>query len=273
MQLRLVGSALLCALTAAAHAAPVPIDLRTWSQRGPAANGNWNVAADGSSVLQTVNGNPTFFVSPDSHINTTLRGQMRVETTSDDDFIGFVLGFKSPVANGNDMDFLLFDWKRAAQSSGGLMAQQGFALSQVKGTITNYVPGFWGHSDSPEFDVLATNYGAGKGWAANITYDFTILYQDNRVRIDLAGGAFGAGQTIFDIAGNFQDGSFGFYNYSQAQVRYSGLTEEDSPLAVSAPGSLALALLGLAAAASVHRRVPRRGGATRAASIGLHVTD
>jgi hypothetical protein len=268
MHKRITVPATLAVLLAAgaagsAGAAEVAIDLNNWSKRGPTANGNWTVAADGSNVFQSVNGNPTFFVSDTDEINTTLRGRIKVETTGDDDFIGFVMGFNAPTTTGNDMDYWLFDWKQGTQGSGGFTAFEGFAFSRVQGTITNYIPGFWGRTDSAGFDNLATNYGAGLGWADNVEYDFTILYQDNRVKIDIAGGAFGAGTTVFDLAGTFGNGRFGFYNYSQASVRYSGLTEEDTPpppppppppTGVPAPGSLALAGLGLLMAQVARRR-------------------
>ena len=69
------------------------IDLSAWSQEGPPGAGNWVVAVYGESVLQTINGAPTHFVSPNNFINTTIGGSFSVETTSDDDFIGFVFGF------------------------------------------------------------------------------------------------------------------------------------------------------------------------------------
>ena len=254
----LATSFLLLAATTAI-AAPIPIDLNTWQRRGPASNGNWVVAADGSSVLQTINGDPTFFVGPDNQIDTTIRGSIRVETTGDDDYIGFVFGFNGPVSTGNDMDYVLFDWKQNDQSSGGALAREGFALSRVNGTITNYIPGFWGHTSGAGFDVLATDFGSDRGWADNTTYDFTILYQTNRIRFDIAGGAFGTGQTVFDVSGVFPDGQFGFYNYSQSTVRYAGLTEEvtpptEPPTGVPEPGTLGLLAIGLGAVAAGLRR-------------------
>lgn len=245
----LLGLGLLLLPMTAALAAPVPIDLTTWGQRGPSGNGSWNVASDGSSVLQTINGNPTFFVSPDNQINKTLRGQITVQTSGDDDFIGFVLGFNGPASTGNDMNFVLFDWKQNDQSFGGYTGREGFALSRVNGTITNYLPGFWGHTNSTGFDVLATNFSTTNGWADNTTYDFEILYQTGRVKVDIAGGTFGTGTTVLDVNGSFPDGRFGFYNYSQSQVRYSGLTQQTTPpppppSGVPEPATLALFALG-----------------------------
>ncbi len=203
---------------------PQPLDLRGWTKEGGPSNGRWTVAEDGQSVLQEVNLDPTFFVSPDNFINTTIRGTFRVETANDvpGDFIGFVFGYQSPFAasndNPNDYDFLLFSWKEGDQTEQGFLGAEGFSLSRVKGTITNYYPNFWGQTASPEFEVLDTDFGPDKGWSRNTDYDFELRYSATRLQI------FINGQPLFDLAGDFQPGRFGFYNYSQERVRYKNFS-------------------------------------------------
>jgi hypothetical protein len=213
--------------------------LSTWSKYGPAANGAWAVAPGGNSVTQSINGNPTFFVGPDTYINTTLRGRIRVASTWDDDYIGFVMGYNSPLDNGQAMDFVLFDWKSADQD----LAKEGFALSRVQGNITNYVPGFTNHTDSAGFDALATSFGSTLGWTANTSYDFEIKYMSDRVTVLVTGGVYKAPTAVLDVAGVFPEGRFGFYNLSQEGVTYSGYTVEQLP--VPEPSSIWMALAGM----------------------------
>ncbi len=219
--------------TFTSSAGVIPIDLTTWSQAGPPGNGNWVVSPGGASVLQTTNGNPTFFVSPNEFFNTNVVGKFGVETTSDDDFIGFVFGFQSADNGtvGSTNDFLLFDWKQTSQSFLGA-AEEGFALSRVNGSNAAVGNSSWNHDDdNTAFDVLATNQSSTLGWVDNQVYDFDLLYTNDRIRIAVApeGGVLA---TIFDITGTFQSGKFGFYNYSQSAVRYQSFTQS----AVQPPG-------------------------------------
>lgn len=217
------------------------IDLSSWSEEGPGA-GVWTVAGDNNSVFQSVNSStPTFFISDNPFINSKFTGNITVETTSDDDFIGFVFGYKSPFSGSGDtstdFDFLLFDWKQGNQGS----AISGFHLSHVEGDFSDNdishgdrgpTNPFWSHVDNVDsnssFTLLDSLTGNGLGWIDNITYDFELTFQTNHIEIVINGGAFDE-QTIFSVAGSFEPGSFGFYNSSQKNVRYAGITETVAP--------------------------------------------
>jgi hypothetical protein len=218
------------------------IDLRSWTQEGSAGNGTWNVTADGSSVLQTTNSNPSFFVSDTTFINKEFSGSFGVETTSDDDFIGFVFGY-----NGLD-DFYLFDWKQAFQTHIG-DGNEGFTLSKIStGANVSDLSSLWSHSGTG-VEVLATDYGNDRGWADNVSYDFTLGYTDTSINISINGGAFN-NESIFSVNGlSNTAGSFGFYNASQERVRYNGF-EEEVLIDVPEPSTLAIFALGMIGLAS-----------------------
>lgn len=203
------------------------VNFNNWEQTGDYA-GQWQIQSAGSQLYTIPNTNyPTVFVGPDTLINVKITGSFKVEDTSDDDYVGFVFGFKetwgetwgggSGVANMQH-EYYLFDWKKNSQTYSGYSAQEGFTLDKVNGTF-NYsfasvFPSFWSHSNSTAFNVLATSYSATNGWVANTTYDFELFYTPTRavIKIDT--------DTIFDITGCFEPGLFGFYNYSQRYARY-----------------------------------------------------
>ncbi|MEZ4722018.1 MAG: PKD domain-containing protein, partial [Flavobacteriales bacterium] len=196
------------------------IDLSTWIKEGIAANGTWTVGGGGNSVTQSINGDPTFYVSPDSFINVRISGDIRVNTTADDDWIGFVFGYEEPDAgNSSNYDFYLFDWKQADQNFNGFFGPEGYSLSRMNGPITNLAQAFSSKA-GPYATLIASQYGNGLGWNDLQTYSFTLTYTNTRVVINIDG------DTIFDINGCFPPGRFGFYNYSLADVTYSDFSYE-----------------------------------------------
>lgn len=228
--------ALVVMMFGAAASAQVPVDLSSWTVEGPDL-GNWTVSDDGTSVLQTVNQlGPTFFVSPGDLFDQTIDGSFGVETSGDDDYIGFVFGYQGPLESNSDeptdFEFFLLDWKQTNQTFNGVFAAAGFTLARADTSVTNLgaTSPFWQHDDEPPgYDIIATDYAPERGWADNTVYNFTLLYTPDRITISIDGGTFD-NETIFDVTAadagleSFPSGRFGFYNYSQAQVRYAGFT-------------------------------------------------
>lgn len=238
---------LLAAVSSLAVAQASPVDLSTWSDT---PGGTWNVAADNNSVLQGTNGNPTVFYSGTNDKGKSLSGTITVETTGDDDFIGFVLGFNAGDETNAAADYILIDWKKADQGGFfGCVATDGLSISQVSGPIADN-SGAWCHDPANGVTELARATTLGStGWVSNQTYEFDLTFTDNLIQV------FVDGALELSIAGVFGDGSFGFYNYSQATVRYAGLQEDILPPSeVPLPAALPLMLAGLGGLGALSRR-------------------
>lgn len=163
-----------------------------------------------------------------------------VETTGDDDFIGFALGFNPGDATNSSADYLLVDWKQGNQSfnfgspscTPGSLAPRGLAVSRVTGIPT--ADEFWGHVDfnSPTCSPLgaglsqlarATTLGR-TGWGDNQENTFAFEFNATSLKV------FVNDVLQIDISGSFSDGRLAFYNFSQGAVRYSGF--EVAPLVI-----------------------------------------
>ncbi len=212
---------------AAGQTTPQPVDLNAWAAESFGA-GTWNVAADNLSVTQSVNGLPTFYYSDFSAIQTEVKGKIRVNTSSDNDFIGFALGFEPGDTTNPAADYLLVDWKQGTQNfnfsggSPGGVAPVGLAVSRISG-IPN-ADEFWQHVDYPETPdgavielARATNLGSS-GWADLQEFEFEFIFLPNRLQV------FVDGVEEINITGTFSDGRLAFYNFSQPNVTYSGFT-------------------------------------------------
>jgi len=248
----------------------VPVDLSTWTANG--GSSSWNVqGALNDSVLQTVNGDPTIFFDPTANAQgTALSGTISVETTGDDDFIGFVLGYQSGEINNAVSDFLLIDWKQRNQNFLGL-ATAGLAISRVTGAGAGGNPDskFWNHTDAGIDELQrGANLGA-TGWADNTEYAFDLVFNANLVQV-FVDGILELSVTSADAGiAAFDNGSFGFYNYSQSNVRYGAIEEREvedpciqnpslpgcgGPTPLSEPGTLGLLAAGFIGLGLIRRR-------------------
>ncbi len=220
------------------------IDLRTWTKEDYSGGaGSWvPEASAGAYVDQNINGNPTVYYSDFDATNKRVEGKIQVRTTGDDDFIGFVLGWDAGDFTSATADYLLLDWKQGNQGA----ASRGLALNRISGR-----PGsandYWAHIGGVTELARAATLG-DTGWADNTEYEFTIDFFTTNVKVWVDG------VLQFNIAGSFDGGAVGFYNYSQGTVRYSAFEETQAPPPVPSvvePGTaglIGLSLMGLAAA-------------------------
>jgi hypothetical protein len=189
------------------------INLTEWKANG---TGNWVLQTDNRTILQTLNADPTMYHNnvDSQSIIFELTGEITVKTSSDDDFIGFVLGYKDGDLNKDDVDYLLIDWKQGDQSGG----KKGLSISRITKKLT---PGAWTHDSSKGVTELQRGMSLGNvGWRDNTSYIFRITFTSTLVEV------FINDVKELSITGEFSDGAYGFYNYSQGSVLYSAIKAE-----------------------------------------------
>lgn len=243
----LMASIAVAVIGTMAQAAPVPVDLSSWVAEG---NGTWTRAADNNSVFQSRNGSPTVFHNDSDSQGKSLTGTISV-TGSDDDFIGFVLGYQAGDLASSTADYLVIDWKKETQPfysacDNSIDGIAGLAISRVTGPLSD-IEGWCHNGDVTEL-ARADTLGS-TGWVTGTTYNFDLEFSASNVKV------FVNGVKEIDINGTFADGAFGFYNFSQASVTYAGLEEEVLPPSeVPLPAGLPLMLAGLGAFGYMRRR-------------------
>ncbi len=194
-----------------------PVDLSTWTPVILQTDGqplpNWVVSSDHTLVNQTVNARASAFLSEFDVKDDQMSGILRVYTTSDDDFIGFVFGYQNP------FQFYLFDWKKNAQSG----AERGMSVKVINLNPDGSEgrPILWASNNA----TIETLYHNSILWYPNTDYNFTLDFHPGEFTITVKQGA-----KVIDAFtlqdDTFSSGLFGFYNYSQQYVRYRGFTRE-----------------------------------------------
>ena len=266
------GGAILLSLVTAStvQAQSVPVDLNTWTSESYSSvpgfpDGLWNVSSGGDSVTQTNNGQPTFFYSDFNAFNTEVSGKVRVNTSSDNDLIGFALGFLPGDSTNTTADYLLVDWKQGNQffnfggnSTPGSTGLAGLAVSRVTGIPT--ADEFWGHVDFSQNSAggltelaRATTLGS-TGWVDFQEYEFDFVVTATNLKV------FVDGNLELDINGSFNDGKLAFYNFSQGNVIYSAFEIEDiSETPASTPEPSTILGLGALGLVTLFKRKPTQG--------------
>jgi RHS repeat-associated protein len=199
-----------------------PLNLSNWTvQRWPGSQGasNWVVAPDGLSVEQTRNSAPAALVSDQSFLNLRVTGRFRVDTTGDDDFMGFIFGYQ------NDKQFYIFDWKQGRQGSLGGIAERGMSIKRFDAGDRELSEAdfWWSNASRENMTVLVQPNDIP--WVDFQDYDITLDFTPGRIVVEV----FREGTLLDRLEATddtFTGGRFGFYNYSQDSVIYNGFTQQ-----------------------------------------------
>ncbi|WP_024347851.1 Ig-like domain-containing protein [Lacrimispora indolis] len=207
------------------------MDLSNWSSvilakdRGVHVSPNWKLSSTKTSVTQTTNSRPTAFISDTDFVNAKIEGSFSVDSLNDDDFIGFVFGYKD---TGH---YYLFDWKQAhgGDTNFNNSGKQGMSVKLVNTDSIILEDDLWSSLGSG--DKIKVLYHNDIAYADKTLYNFSLTYIDE--------GEFNIvvkqGTKIIDditiIDNTYTSGKFGFYNFSQDMVTYTGFTiKEIAPI-------------------------------------------
>ena len=181
-------------------------DLTTWTQRGDADAGLWDVADEGRRVTQKLAAGPTFLIGPAMPRDFILRARVKANgNVEPGSAVGLVLGYRISQSRGTTQStFILLDW--AAQSSEVL------ALSKLQGGDIG------GARDLTKWrrSVL----GTGRvGWTTGAEHALEVRYTRGGIAASVDG------RPVLDVKGSFPKGAIGLYTSSLAAVTFRDVVD------------------------------------------------
>lgn len=219
--------------------APPTVPLDGWNDEsyrfGLEAPGSWLVAADARSAEQLNRNDASVFYSDFTVVSDVVVAELVSVDNSDDDYMGFVLGFDPGETQNPNAEYVVIDWKKATQSGQiageSFTAEAGLALSRVVGLPS--VAELFGHHDHPTSaagGVTELARGAtlgGVGWNVGARYVFTFEVTPTSLRVWVEDTTRNDGPRLeFDLVGDFSAtaGRFGCFSNSQPRVECGNVT-------------------------------------------------
>jgi hypothetical protein len=239
-----------------------PLDLSSWTAvtldfAGGQSAGNWVLSNGNTTVTQTINADPSFYLNNVNQTGYSMDGSWKVlRGSGDDDYMGFVFGYQ------NSSNFYLFDWKKGTQSYDGALAREGMTVKKFTGATGNGLAdlslGELWNNDAASFGdmvVLAKNHSSSLGWVDDTVYTFHLDFNliSGEFSIIVKDGSNVLWDTTIADA-TFTSGQFGFYNFSQEKVQYEGFEQTGGNSPVPEPATFLLFGVGLAGLAMAGRK-------------------
>ena len=196
---------------------PSPVNLKDWSviqynfnEQGPA---QWIIdSADPTVATQRQNADASILLSDIVLENQSIEGTWST-TDGDDDYFGFVFGYQDP---GH---YYLFDWRKADQNDPLGFAERGMSVKLVSGNSPLTGNDLWPTSGNG--DRVRSLFHNQISWNQEVSYRFKLEVYSGGFIVSVSQGETVLATIKIDDE-TYGPGKFGFYNYSQGMVNYSG---------------------------------------------------
>ena len=148
-----------------------PMDLSTADIEIWGSDATWTLDPAGLFAVANDNAAATAAVADFDASYGPITFELEVQTTYDDDYVGFAVGVLPGDSSSSSADFLLVDWKRLDQYAYSGWAYAGLALSRVTG-VSSYSD-LWAHTGTVTELARGATLGA-TGWASWTPYEVVI---------------------------------------------------------------------------------------------------
>ncbi|XP_068140578.1 cartilage oligomeric matrix protein isoform X2 [Drosophila tropicalis] len=191
------------------------------------ADPHWEVHANGSEIVQTLNSDPGLAVGSDAFGGVDFEGTFHVTDVSDDDFVGFIFSFQS------NRKFYVVEWKKGSQTywEHSPFTAYGEPGIQIKLINSNTGPGpkmrnsLWHTGDTSGEAKLLWKDPTNKGWKENTSYRWSLLHRPNigliRLRMYEGVDLVLDSHNVYDST--LKGGRLGVFCFSQEMIIWSDL--------------------------------------------------
>ena len=188
-------------------------------------NAKWTLNSTNTVATQVNQADASILLSDFKLTDDHIEGTWQVNAYDDDDLIGFVFGYQET------SHYYLFDWKQTDQgevgsSSGIGLAQKGMTVKVVNASSALKDRDLWNTAGTT--NRVTPLFHNAIPWADVTAYQFSLDFHPGHFTITVSKGTTVLATIPIDDA-TYTGGKFGFYNYSQDNVVYSGFRLQPVP--------------------------------------------